>query len=205
MMEAPAQPGHVGDSHLGSFDRDFKRELVALIPQLRAFARSLTNDLAMTDDLAQETIMKAWHSRASFRMGTNMRAWLFTILRNQFYSEKRQSWRHSQLDQEEAEHTLSATDDPAAPIALNELRLGLAMLPSEQREALILVGAGGFSYEEAAVICDCALGTVKSRVSRARRALQSILDFGEYDRDDASAGEAMGTTMLQMDRLSGAR
>jgi RNA polymerase sigma-70 factor (ECF subfamily) len=148
-------------------------------------------------------MMKAWDARASFEMGTNMKAWTFMILRNQFYSEKRRSWRQSQLDQEAAERTLMAVDDPASPVALNELRLGLAMLPSEQRESLVLVGAGGFSYEEAVAICECAVGTVKSRVSRARRALQAILDSGAYDRDGASASEAMGAIVAQAERLSG--
>jgi RNA polymerase sigma-70 factor (ECF subfamily) len=134
-----------------------------------------------------------------------MKAWTFMILRNQFYSEKRRSWRQSQLDQEAAERTLVAIDDPAAPVALDELRLGLAMLPSEQREALVLVGAGGFAYEEAAEICNCAVGTVKSRVSRARRALQSILDRGAYERDGAAAGEAMGAILAHAERLSSTR
>jgi RNA polymerase sigma-70 factor (ECF subfamily) len=184
-------------------DKAFRGELVALIPHLRAFARSLTGEPTSADDLAQDTMMKAWDARASFEMGTNMKAWTFMILRNQFYSEKRRSWRQSQLDQEAAERTLMAVDDPASPVALNELRLGLAMLPSEQRESLVLVGAGGFSYEEAAAICECAVGTVKSRVSRARRALQAILDSGAYDRDGASASEAMGAIVAQAERLSG--
>ncbi|HZK98978.1 MAG TPA: sigma-70 family RNA polymerase sigma factor [Caulobacteraceae bacterium] len=179
--------------------------MVALIPHLRAFARTLTGDPTAADDLAQDAMMKAWDARASFEMGTNMKAWTFMILRNQFYSEKRRSWRQSQLDQEAAERTLVAIDDPAAPVALDELRLGLGMLPSEQREALVLVGAGGFAYEEAADICGCAVGTVKSRVSRARRALQSILARGAYDRDGAAAGEAMGSILAHAERLSGAR
>jgi len=186
-------------------DAAFKREMVALIPHLRAFARTLTGDPTAADDLAQDAMMKAWDARASFEMGTNMKAWTFMILRNQFYSEKRRSWRQSQLDQEAAERTLVAIDDPAAPVALDELRLGLGMLPSEQREALVLVGAGGFAYEEAADICGCAVGTVKSRVSRARRALQSILARGAYDRDGAAAGEAMGSILAHAERLSGAR
>jgi RNA polymerase sigma-70 factor (ECF subfamily) len=186
-------------------DRAFKGELVGLIPHLRAFARTLTGDPTAADDLAQEAMMKAWDARASFEMGTNMKAWTFMILRNQFYSEKRRSWRQSQLDQEAAERTLVAIDDPAAPVALDELRLGLAMLPSEQREALVLVGAGGFAYEEAAEICGCAVGTVKSRVSRARRALQGILERGDYDRDGAAAGEAMGSILAHAERLSGVR
>jgi RNA polymerase sigma-70 factor (ECF subfamily) len=187
-------------------DREgFKRELVALIPQLRAFARTLTGDATSADDLAQDAMLKAWDARNSYQMGTNMKAWTFMILRNQFYSEKRRSWRQTQLDPEVAERTLVATDDPESPVALDELRLGLAMLPPEQREALILVGAGGFAYEEAAVICDCAVGTVKSRVSRARRALQALLESGAYDRDGRSASEAMTSILADAERLSSVR
>ena len=186
-------------------DKAFKTELVALIPHLRAFARTLAGDPAAADDLAQDAMMKAWDARASFQMGTNMKAWTFMILRNQFYSEKRRSWRQSQLDQEAAERTLVAVDDPEAPVALDELRQGLAMLPPEQREALILVGAGGFAYEEAAEICACAVGTVKSRVSRARRALHGILESGSYDRDGASAGDAMRSILADAERLSTVR
>ena len=186
-----------------SEEKTFKRDLVALIPHLRAFARTLCGDAAAADDLAQDAVMKAWDARSSFQMGTNMKAWTFMILRNQFYSEKRRSWRQSQLDQEAAERTLVAIDDPASPIALDEMRLALGMLPSEQREALILVGAGGFAYEEAADICGCAVGTVKSRVSRARRALHGILEDGAYDRDGTPAGEAMRAILADADRLSG--
>lgn len=182
----------------------FKRELVALIPHLRAFARTLAGDAASADDLAQDAMMKAWVARDSYQMGTNMKAWTFMILRNQFYSDKRRSWRQSQLDQETAERTLVAVDDPEAPVALDELRLGLKMLPAEQREALILVGAGGFAYEEAAEICGCAVGTVKSRVSRARKALQVILDSGDYERDGRSAGEAMTSILADAERLGSA-
>ena len=189
----------------GTDDVGFKRELLQLIPHLRAFARTLCGDATAADDLAQDAMMKAWDARASFQMGTNMKAWTFMILRNQFYSEKRRSWRQTQLDQEAAERTLVAVDDPAAPVALDELRMGLAMLPAEQREALILVGAGGFAYEEAAEICNCAVGTVKSRVSRARRALHAILDDGSYDRDGASAGDAMRSILADAERLSTVR
>ncbi len=183
-------------------DEAFRLELQTLIPHLRAFARTLCGDPTAADDLAQDAMLKAWDARASFQMGTNMKAWTFMILRNQFYSEKRRSWRQSQLDQEAAERTLVAVDDPEAPVALDELRQGLAMLPAEQREALILVGAGGFAYEEAAAICDCAVGTVKSRVSRARRALQGILESGAYRRDGSSASEAMATILADAERLS---
>jgi RNA polymerase sigma-70 factor (ECF subfamily) len=200
MSDAP--PNAATDAKV---EAEFKRQLVALIPHLRAFARTLAGEPAGADDLAQDAMMKAWDARASYQMGTNMKAWTFMILRNQFYSEKRRSWRQTQLDQEAAERTLVAVDDPEAPVALDELRLGLSMLPAEQREALILVGAGGFAYEEAAEICNCAVGTVKSRVSRARRALQGILEAGAYDRDGASAADAMRSILSDAERLSTTR
>lgn len=186
-------------------DKVFQRELVTLIPHLRAFARTLTGDATQADDLAQDAMIKAWDARNSFQLGTNMKAWTFMILRNQFYSDKRRSWRSTQLDQEAAERTLVAVDDPEAPVALDELRLAMGMLPDEQREALILVGAGGFAYEEAADICGCAVGTVKSRVSRARKALQGILEAGDYDRDGREAGDAMRSILADAERLSAAR
>ena len=201
-MAADSKPRPTTDP---AIDEAFKRELVGLIPHLRAFARTLAGDPASADDLAQDAMMKAWDARASFQMGTNMKAWTFMILRNQFYSEKRRSWRQSQLDQEAAERTLVAVDDPEAPVALDELRLSLAQLPAEQREALILVGAGGFAYEEAAEICGCAVGTVKSRVSRARKALHSILEDGSYERDGSAAGDAMSAILADAERLSTAR
>ena len=98
-----------------------------------------------------------------------------------------------------------AVDDPESPVALDELRLALATLPEEQREALILVGAGGFAYEEAADICQCAVGTVKSRVSRARKALQATLERGGYARDGRAAGDAMRSILADADRLSSVR
>jgi RNA polymerase sigma-70 factor (ECF subfamily) len=186
-------------------DEAFRRELTALIPHLRAFARTLAGDPTSADDLAQDALVKAWDARASYRMGTNMKAWTFMILRNQFYSERRRAWRQVSLEPETAERTLVAADNPESRVALDELRQGLAMLPAEQREALILVGAGGFAYEEAAEICGCAVGTVKSRVSRARRALQAILGSGAYDRDRRAAGEAMSSIVAEAERLTSPR
>ncbi len=183
----------------------FKADLVALIPHMRAFARTMTGNPAQADDLAQEALAKAWQCRESFTMGTNMKAWTFMILRNQFYSDMRRAWRSVQLDQEAAERTLLASDDPNAPIELNELRMALASLPVDQREALILVGAGGMSYEEAAEICECAVGTVKSRVSRARDALRRIIESGDYARDDGRASASMGVVLAELARLSAGR
>ena len=155
---------------------EFKQLITELIPQMRAFARSLCSSAAAADDLAQEALLKAWKSREKFEKGTNLKAWVFTILRNHFYSEKRRSWRRQSLDPGIAEATLVASDDPAQKMDLLTLRNALSKLPEDQREALILVGAGGFAYDEAAQICGCAVGTVKSRVSRARKTLVDLFD-----------------------------
>jgi RNA polymerase sigma-70 factor, ECF subfamily len=170
---------------------DFERDLVVLIPHMRAFARSLCGDASEADDLAQDALARALKSRDGFAMGTNMKAWLFMILRNQFYSDKRRSWRSSSLDPEVAEATLVANDDPDSTLELDDVRQALQMLPESQREALVMVGAGGLSYEEAAEITGTAIGTVKSRVSRARKALAEILESGAFKRDGAPAHEAM--------------
>ena len=184
-------------------DEAFTEGLVALIPYLRAFARMMTRDPAEADDLAQEALAKAWQSRESFAPGTNLKAWLFMILRNQFYSERRRSWRNVELDQEAAERTLTAVSDPDAALQLNELRMALAALPSEQREALILVGAAGLPYEEVAEICGCAVGTVKSRVSRGRQLLIHLYSTGRFARDGEAASVSMDLLLAEAARLSG--
>ena len=186
----------------------FKAELVQLIPHLRAFARSLCGNAAEADDLAQDAMLKAWKARDSYEPGTNLKAWTFTILRNLFYSEKRRSWRRQPLDPEVAEATLVANDDPDASIELLALRNALARLPVDQREALILIGAGGLSYDEAAEICDCAVGTIKSRVSRARKTLVELMDdnkFGYNSDPDIKAADSMSDIMAQAAVLSGGR
>lgn len=193
-----------GDAPAANAETDFRRDLVSLIPHLRAFARALAGERAAADDLAQETLTRAWAARARFEPGTNLRAWLFMILRNRFYSDRRRAWREAPLEAEAAAG-LAAPDDPEAPLALDEVRLCLAGLPDDQREALVLVAAGGFAYEEAAAICGCAVGTVKSRVSRARRAISDRLGRGEFVRDGRPASEAFGAIMAVSDRLSAAR
>lgn len=191
---------------LGAADEiTFKKELVAAIPHLRAFARSLCNDPTQADDLAQEALAKAWKARNSFEPGTSIKAWTFMILRNQFYSEKRRSWRTAPLDMEMAENTLVANDNPTVPMELLELRAALAKLPDDQREALILVGAGGMAYEEAAQVCQCAVGTIKSRVSRARRALETLLSEAGSRRSndhDIRADEAFNDILKQASTLA---
>ena len=183
-------------------DKDFRDGLVEAIPYVRAFSRTLCGSKAPADDLAQETLAKAWAARASFQPGTNLKAWLFMIARNQFYSDKRRSWRSSQLDPEVAERTLEAASNPIASLELDEVRRALACLPDDQREALILIGAGGFSYEEAAEIIGVAVGTVKSRVSRARSDLVQIFETGSYDRDGKPVHEAMGSMLRALERLA---
>ena len=188
-----------------SADKDFMGELTALIPHMRAFAHSLCRNAVEADDLAQDALLRAWNNRTSYQPGTNMKAWTFMILRNQFYSDKRRSWRSTQLDPETAERTLVAISNPIATLELDEVRRALALLPDDQREALILIGAGGLSYEEVADICGSAIGTIKSRVSRARDRLALILAEGSYDQDDVLPSSAMATLMNTLDRLSAPR
>ncbi len=182
-------------------DDAFKTELTGLIPQMRAFARSLCRDAVAADDLAQDALLKAWNNRSSYQAGTNMKAWTFMILRNQFYSDKRRSWRSTQLDPEVAERTLVAVSNPIACLELDEVRRALAKLPEDQREALILIGAGGLSYEEVSEICGCAIGTIKSRVSRARDRLAAIIEDGSYGQDDIRPSSAMVTIIAELDGL----
>lgn len=181
----------------------FKQELTALIPHLRAFSRSLCGNATLADDVAQDALLKAWNARERFIPGSNMKAWVFTILRNQFYSIKRRSWRATSLEPEVAEQTIIASSDAEQSVHLNELRRGLSMLKDSQREAIILVGASGLSYDEAAQISGCAVGTIKSRVSRARKALETIMNAGDFDTeaDDVLAVDAMATLLQEADAL----
>ncbi len=157
---------------------DFKRDLTALIPFLRAFSRSLCRQPAQAEDLAQEALVKAWHARTSFVPGTNMKAWLFTILRNEFYSQARRSWRQMPWDEGAGARVPAAADAQQWYLELCDVADGLRTLPDDQREALILVGAAGFSYQEAGGICGVPDGTFKSRVARGREALAKFLESG---------------------------
>jgi RNA polymerase sigma-70 factor (ECF subfamily) len=185
-------------------DAQFKTDLLELIPFLRAFARSLCGNPETADDLAQETLVKAWQARASFAAGTNLKAWLFTILRNQFYSDRRRAWRQAPWDQDAAERIPGLNGQQSWAAELSDTARALTVLSDEQREALILVGAGGFSYEDAAKICNCAVGTVKSRVARARRALISVLEGEEPlpPAEHPAEGDAANEIMAQLDRLA---
>ena len=196
----PAKP----DRPKADPDNEFKAGLLELIPFLRAFARSLCGNPDIADDLAQETLVKAWQSRTTFAPGTNLKAWLFTILRNQFYSDRRRAWRQAPWDQDAAERIPGASEEQSWAAELSDTARALSSLSDEQREALILVGAGGFSYEAAAKICNCAVGTVKSRVARARKTLLSILEGADPLPDSPTGDEADPTSeiMAQLDRLA---
>lgn len=186
-------------------DDEFKTELEQLIPHLRAFARNLCGKADLADDLAQDALMKAWAARKRYKAGTNMRAWVFVILRNQFLSQMRRSRFTGDWDEGVAERTLSTPAHQDHQMQLSDLQRALMRLPAAQREALILVGAGGFSYEEAASICDCAVGTVKSRVARARAALEEMIDSGSLParaESMLSAGESTEAIMSEMDKLT---
>jgi RNA polymerase sigma-70 factor, ECF subfamily len=152
-----------------------REALVAAIPNLRAFAVSLTGDHHLANDLVQETLLKAWTHREKFEPGTNLRAWLFTILRNSYFSEFRKRRREVQDVDGEAAARLSTPPAQHGHLDLEDFKRALAQLSSDHREALLLVGAEGFSYEEAAEICGCAIGTVKSRVNRARVRLAELM------------------------------
>ncbi|QPC41501.1 sigma-70 family RNA polymerase sigma factor [Kaustia mangrovi] len=170
-----------------------RKDLLEQIPNLRAFAHSLCGNGDEADDLVQETLMRAWANLASFREGTNLRAWLFTILRNAFYSSRRRRRNETSDYDGQAADRLVVLPSQDRHMDLEDFRKALAGIPEEQREALILIGASGFSYEEAAGICGCAIGTVKSRVSRARRRLAELLSMEEGgDFGPSSAAETVG-------------
>jgi RNA polymerase sigma-70 factor (ECF subfamily) len=183
----------------------FEAELIALIPHLRAFGRSLTGNVAQGEDLAQDALAKALAHRENFEMGTNMKAWAFMILRNQFYSDKRRAWRSAELDPEVAERTLVSKEGPADGMELDELRRALAMLPDDQREALILIGAAGLSYEDVSQIVGVPMGTIKSRVSRARDHLALIYAEGRIAADHLPPRAAMDAIFAQIAQLQRGR
>jgi RNA polymerase sigma-70 factor (ECF subfamily) len=156
--------------------RAVQEELVIYLPNLRAFAISLCGNIDHADDLVQEALLRAWNHLDTYQEGTNMRAWLFTILRNAFLSERRRQRDELSLDGETAiTRRLGSAAEQHGRMAGRDLLKALAQLNPEQRETVILIGAEGFSYEEVAGICGCAVGTVKSRVNRARVRLTELL------------------------------
>lgn len=168
----------------GATAEAWRDDVIAMIPALRAFAWSLSHNASDADDLVQDTLIKAWTNREKFELGTNLRAWLFTILRNTYYTAIVRRRREVRDEDGAYAATLTSPASQDWSLAVGALEAALRRLPDEHREALILVGGAGLTYEEAAVICGCALGTIKSRVNRARTRLAKLLDI---DIDDADA------------------
>ncbi|HET7210190.1 MAG TPA: sigma-70 family RNA polymerase sigma factor [Methyloceanibacter sp.] len=169
-----------------------REQLVAEIGSLRAFAVSLCGDKERADDLVQETLFKAWNHLESFKEGTNLKAWLFTILRNTYFSERRKRRREVEDADGAYAARLSTNPEQHGHMDMQDFRAALTQLPDDQREALILVGAAGFSYEEAAEISGCAVGTIKSRVNRARNRIGTML--GLDMEESGTQGEGLSKT-----------
>lgn len=170
---------------------DPRDELLTHLPALRAFALSLTRNRATADDMVQDTVLKAWTNMDKFQVGTNMRAWLFTILRNNFYSGRRKMNREVADVDNTFSDTLSVKPDHDGRLQMLDFKAAFAQLPDEQREALALVGANGFSYEEAGNMCGVATGTIKSRVNRARIRLTELLNLDDDDTLELTDGATM--------------
>ncbi|MBC9032124.1 sigma-70 family RNA polymerase sigma factor [Sphingomonas sp. JC676] len=185
-------------------DREIKEMLAVAIPQLRAFARGLCGSADLADDFVQETMLKAWSARHKFQPGTNFRAWTFTILRNHYLTQMRRRKFVGEWDELAADRLLAACAGQDKIVELRDMLRALQELPVTQREALILVGAGGLSYEEAAEILDVAVGTVKSRVSRGRIALEGLVGGGLLEqtrRQFAHEGDAVVSIFAYLERL----
>ncbi|AWW74278.1 RNA polymerase subunit sigma-70 [Erythrobacter sp. KY5] len=153
----------------------FKKDMVALVPSLRAFARGLCRNRDLADDLAQEAMTRAWAARETYIPGSNFKAWMFTILRNEFYNSLRKSKRETSLEPEQAERALIQQATQENGIHVSDVERTMSRLPSQQAEALWLVAGAGMSYEEAAIIVGTNIGTVKSRVSRARETMRVFM------------------------------
>jgi RNA polymerase sigma-70 factor, ECF subfamily len=185
---APRRPGATADAgRTNSRERaEFRLQLLGAIPKLRAFALSLASHADQADDLVQETLMKAWNHQDSFQPGTNIKAWLFTILRNEYFSQLRKRRREVEDADGDYAGNVMTPGGQESQLDMADLRIALQQLPDDQREAVVLVGASGFSYQEVADICHVPVGTVKSRVNRARNKLAVLLggsgDFPGLDR-----------------------
>lgn len=178
-------------------ESSFVDALQELMPQMRAFARSLCRDADLADDIVQETCLKALAAKARFIPGAPMKPWLFRILRNVHAQIGRRAWRSVPLDPEDAERALVSPDNFQWCADMQVMQNGLTLLPEKQREALIIVLAAGFSYEEAGNILGCSEGTVKSRVSRAREALIAIMNDPHHGRGGNAGGSRPASNPLK--------
>jgi RNA polymerase sigma-70 factor (ECF subfamily) len=184
-------------------DAELEAGLTKLLPFLRAFARSLSGNRELAEDLTQEVLAKVWQCRRSFTPGSNLKAWLFTILRNEFYSYQRRAWRQTPWDAEQAEAIPTAPGEQHWAVELSDTINAMNSLPDAQREALIMIGVGGFSYDDTAALSSCAVGTMKSRVTRARQSLREILANPSSTIKPRSAkGKAIDELLVQLNLVS---
>jgi RNA polymerase sigma-70 factor, ECF subfamily len=171
---------------MAALSPDLRDSMLQAVPSMRAFAISLTGNIDQADDLVQEAFLRGFSNLSKFEAGTNIQAWLFTILRNQFHTAYRKRKREVEDPDGELASRLTSPPEQEGHLDFEDLKVALAKLPLEQREALLLVAAKGFSYEEAAAICGTKLGTIKSRVNRARAQLAELLGI--------AAAEDLGTS-----------
>jgi RNA polymerase sigma-70 factor, ECF subfamily len=183
-----------------TLDPALKQQILAIVPNLRAFAMSLVNNPDRADDLVQDTLVRAIANIHRFKLGTNLDAWLFTILRNSFHSEYRKRRREVEDADGSYATRLCAPPSQGAHLDFKDVQKALLRIPLDQREALLLVGAHGMPYEQAAEICGVAIGTIKSRVNRARRQLAELLavergdEFGPDSATQAAIQKASHTS-----------
>ena len=180
---------------------DFEREMIANIPHLRAFARFMTQNADQANDLVQDTIVRALRARHQFQPGTNFKAWSFTILRNLHVNNLRRQRVRMESIEDGALDVFAVSPDQQSKLEFQELRRALMKLSPEHREVLIQVGASGFRYEEAAEVCKCAVGTIKSRLSRARKELYHLL-MGEEESAEPMTVQDQETGKIRSRRIS---
>lgn len=193
MIEAIGSRGD-GDS--------FTSDMASLIPSLRSMARLLYRNEESAADLAQETLTKAWAARGSFAPGTNLKAWLFTIMRNQYRSEARRAWRQLPWDEQAAERIPGPHAEQVWTMELKDAARAMNSLPKRQRDALVLAGVGGLSSEEAAAAIHCRPTALKSRVSRARYAVRAMLDGTAPLTRERNRGDAMTDLVGELERIA---
>ncbi|MEL6563862.1 MAG: RNA polymerase sigma factor [Pseudomonadota bacterium] len=175
---------------------DPREQIVTHLGPMRAFAISLTRNSALADDMVQDALVKAWSNIDSFQPGTNMRAWLFTILRNTYYSHHRKRRREVEDTEGELSAGLAQKPDHDGRLQMRDFHTAFDQLPEEQREALVLVGAGGFSYDEAAETCGVAVGTIKSRVNRGRVRLVELMGIADDEPMEVTEAVTQGIVTL---------
>lgn len=201
-------------TYAGNFEADFADEIGKYIPNLKVFAKSLCRNATEAEDLLQDSLLRAWAARRLFQPDTNLKAWLYVIIRNQFYSTRRRQGRQQTLAAALAAVEMVDAADPSVRFELEDVRRALSLLPEDQRQAVLLVGASGLSYEEAAAAAGCPIGTIKSRVNRARARLAYLVTDGRYRREfdlrrdqgaDGNRGSAAGVVRTSGLKDAGAK